>query len=83
MQPGNAGLSEHSTTRKSVNPNDRSRCPGCIPPELANQDTLAESRRTRLRSHVCAQVGACLDKPHLNLAVDHVKIKSRPVATGS
>ena len=41
------------------------RRPGCLPPELAQPDRLAESRRTRLQSHVRAEIAAPFDRPHL------------------
>ena len=73
----------HHLARHVPRPSTRARwagCAGCLPPKFAQQDRLAESHRTRLRSHVCAEIGAWLNRPHLNLAVDHVKIKSRPEA---
>jgi short-subunit dehydrogenase len=58
----------------------RTGCPGCLPPKLAQQDRLAESRRTRLRSHVCAQnvagVGHASPKPRHRPRQDQIASRS-------
>ena len=47
--------------------------PGCLPPELAQPDRLAASRRTRLRSHVCIEIGTWFDRPHLHLGATNAR----------